>query len=202
MTQHFSSVFQRAAAPAARAKFLSRVFGIFSEQIVSLWASDERAPYQNLGRPTLKSDHVRGHTLDFALKDRSTGCNYVAEMKCEIEYQKFRYFVLERAEQLDHHKKPAFDAFLNAAANPSNRKVFVRGRQVQCHGAVLIWGSVTPEGRSAVMASKGFHDVLSVANICRDLSAWRHAEYAELLMERQAWCNDLFGELLQANVEA
>jgi len=25
-------------------------------------------------------------------------------MKCEIEYEKFRYFVLERSEQLVHHK--------------------------------------------------------------------------------------------------
>ncbi len=85
---------ERSRADRERAKFLSRLFGILSEQIVSLWTSDERVPYLDLDRPTIKtSDNNRGHALDFALQERSSGNIYVSEMKCEIEYQNFRYFV-------------------------------------------------------------------------------------------------------------
>ena len=202
MTQHFHSIFRRAASPIARAKFLSRIFGIFSEEIVSLWANDERVPYENLGRPTIKvtGDH-RGHTLDFTLRERSSGNIYIAEMKCEIEYQNFKYFVLERVEQLEHHTKPAFDALLRAARSSPDQTIYVGGRSIDTHGAILIWGSVTQEGKKAVMASKGFHDVLSIADICHDLSSWNHAEYKTLIAQRQEWCNELFGGLLGGHVE-
>jgi hypothetical protein len=197
MSQHFHSIFKRAASPMARAKFLSRIFGIFSEEIVSLWACDDRAPYENLGRPTIKtpSDN-RGHTLDFTFRERSSGNIYVVEMKCEIEYRNFKYFVLEKVEQLEHHKKPAFDAFLKAARYSSDQTVHVEGKPINTHGAILIWGSVTSEGRKAVTASKGFHDVLSIADICSDLSSWNHEGYRALIAQRQQWCNELFVSLL------
>lgn len=197
MNQHFHSIFKRAASPMARAKFLSRIFGIFSEEIVSLWARDDRAPYENLGRPTIKiPGDNRGHTLDFTLRERSSGNIYVAEMKCEIEYQNFKYFVLENVEQLEHHKKPAFDAFLKATRYSPDQTVHVGGKSIDTHGAILIWGSVTSEGRKAVTASKGFHDVLSVADICSDLSLWNHEGYKTLIAQRQQWCNELFVALL------
>src|SRR5690349_3332416 len=79
VSEHFHSIFRRAACPAARAKFLSRLFGIFSEEIVSLWAQDDRAPYRSLGRPTIKVVGTnRGHTLDFTLRERTTGKVFVA----------------------------------------------------------------------------------------------------------------------------
>lgn len=197
MTLHFQSIFRREVDLKARAKFLSRIFGIFSEDIVSLWASDARAPYENLGRPTLKSSNDRhGYTLDFTLKERATGNIYVAEMKCEIEYQKFKYFVLDNVEQLAHHKKPAFDAFLRATSPSTDQVVYVKGKRVDTHGAILIWGSVSMDGKKAVMASKGFRDILSVANICDDLISWNHDGYRALIVQRQEWCNDLFGSLL------
>lgn len=197
MSQHFHSIFKRAASPTTRAKFLSRIFGIFSEEIVSLWARDDRAPYENLGRPTIKTPgDNRGHTLDFTLRERSSGNTYVAEMKCEIEYRNFKYFVLERVEQLEHHKKPAFDAFLKAARYSPDQAVYVGPERINTHGAILIWGSVTSEGRKAVTASKGFYDVLSIADICRDLSSWNHEGYRALIAQRQEWCNELFVGLL------
>jgi hypothetical protein len=197
VSEHFHSIFRRAASPEARAKFLSRIFGVFSEEIVLLWANDHRAPYESLGRPTIKTPgDNRGHTLDFTLRERSTGKVFVAEMKCEIEYQRFKYFVLERADQLAHHKKPAFDALLKAAACSANQTVYVSGKPIGTHGAILIWGSATQEGRKAVIQSAGFHDVLTIAEICQDLLSWSHAGYSALIAQRQEWCNELFTGLL------
>lgn len=164
---------------------------------MSLWAHDDRAPYENLGRPTIKTPgDNRGHTLDFTLRDRVTGKVFVAEMKCEIEYQDYRYFILERVEQLAHHKKPAFDALLRAAMHASDQTIYVAGESINIDGAILIWGSATVEGRKAMIDSKGFHDVLTIAEVCRDLASWNHIGYRALIAERQAWSNELFSGLL------
>jgi hypothetical protein len=197
MSDHFHSIFKRASSPAARAKFLSRIFGIFSEENVSLWAQDDRAPYENLGRPTLRSPgDSRGSTLDFTFRERSTSRIFVAELKCEIEYQNFKYFVLESIEQLTHHNKRAFKAFLKAATRSPDQAVTVKGKTIKIGGAILIWGSATQEGRRAVMEGIGFHDVLTIAEICQDLSSWNHSGYRQLVAQRQEWCNELFSGLM------
>ena len=194
---HFNSIFRVASSPPARAKFLSRIFAIFSEELVALWANDSRASYENLGRPTMgTAASPKRHTLDFTLRERATGKVFVAEMKCEIEYQNFRYLRLESVDQLTHHKKEAFEAFLGAAMRPADTVVAVCKRAIAIDGAILIWGATTASGREEVMQSKGLHDVLSVEDICRQLSTWEHKEYRQLLEERSKWTLELVAGLL------
>lgn len=101
----FRDLFQQDDAPAARGKFLSRLFGIFSETIVQIWSEDERAPYRNLGRPTLSGpSQARAPTLDFLFECRRTGRRFVVEQKCEIEFNGFRYFTLTAPDQLTHQQ--------------------------------------------------------------------------------------------------
>ena len=69
-----------------RDKFLSRVFGIFSEKIVEIWCKSPKGKYKNLGRPTIKiNKDGKGKTLDFALQHKKTGSVYVTEMKCLLQ---------------------------------------------------------------------------------------------------------------------
>ena len=138
----------------------------------------------------------RGYTLDFAFRERTTGKIYVSEMKCEIEYQDFRYFILERAEQLAHHRKPAFQAFFDAANGAQSQIVNIGRNVIEVDGAILVWGAVSQAGREAVMKEMDFHDVLSVEKICENLAEWRNERYVELINERQEWCNQLFRGLL------
>jgi hypothetical protein len=172
-----------------RANFLSRVFGIFSEEIVKVWAEDERAPYRNLGRPQLQLNGRRLSPIDFTLQERTTGRSFVAEMKCEISYERFKYLTLTNPRQLDHHKKDAFAAFLAHARSPS--EAAIRGTPVETHGAILIWGDATQEGVEAVAAEFNFHDVLTISNILSDLREWQTPAWTELLGEVQTWNNDL-----------
>ncbi|CAN7297685.1 hypothetical protein [Mesorhizobium sp. LjNodule214] len=199
MSERLRDIFKsRSPADRERAKFLSRAFGIFSEKIVSVWTGDERSPYENLGRPTIKTgEGGRGYTLDFALRERASGRVYVSEMKCEIEFQNFKFFVLEHVSQLDHHKKPAFEAFQRAARPTVHQTIFVEGKSIDTDGAILIWGAVAPEGRDGAIRAKGFHDVLSVEQICADLASWKCVRYAALIEQRQKWCNELFTSLLE-----
>lgn len=194
----FCDLFQQESAPAARGKFLSRLFGIFSETIVQIWSEDERAPYRNLGRPTLVGrPQARNPTLDFLFECRSTGRRFVVEQKCEIEFNGFRYFTLTGPEQLKHHNKPAFAAFLAAASGsePGSRDWKIGSRQVTVDGAILIWGAVSPDGRKTVMEETGLADVIGLDRIVAQCAVWRPDAYCRLVNDRRRWCEELFGFL-------
>lgn len=198
MESHFSSIFQKSDEPSARGKYLSRVFGIFSEEIVRVWASHPQSPYEDLGRPTIRRRNERaGSTLDFTMRNKSTGKTYVAELKCEIEYQNFKYLVLSSAKQLDHHNKAAFVALLDAAVGNADQQVFVQGSELPIDGAILIWGSATPDGRLSVMQAKGFAEVLTVSDIIQDLRSWRCQSFRHLVEQRQLWTNEMFDAFVQ-----
>ncbi|ADV14644.1 hypothetical protein LB577_20285 [Mesorhizobium sp. B283B1A] len=200
MSQLLSAIFKPdGREEAERAKFLSRMFGIFSEKIVSLWCDDERSPYQDIGRPTIKTSTTdRGYTLDFTLRERKTDAVYVAEMKCEIEYQSFRYFILTNAEQLKHHRKPAFNVFLRSARPSEDLQAWVCKQKTPFAGAILIWGAVSPSGRMSAIQEFGLRDALSLDEMSRDLISWKCQRYEGLLSERRAWSNQLFDGLLSS----
>ena len=191
----FVDLFREPAHPT-RAKFLARLFGIFSEDIVSLWASMPSAPYENLGRPTLRfADETTASTLDFTFRSRASNHTFVVEMKCEIEYHNFRYFVLESPEQLAHHTKPAFRAFLRAARDPAAAHVRVRGHVVPIQGAILVWGAGTRVGCDAVRQHYGLADVPTVESMIRDLADVPDPRYLALLDDRRRWANEMFDGL-------
>lgn len=199
MKDSFREIFKQSdgARVDQRAKFLSRLFGIFSEKIVDVWARDERAPYEGLGRPTLRfAGDVRRHTLDFALRHRVSGKIFAAEMKCEIEYQNFRYFVLNDAWQLDHHRKPAFAAFLKAARSPELASVKVAGKPIRIDGAILVWGAVDDIAAEQIKLEVGLHEILSIEKICRALSTWENEEYLKFIEQYRSWSSQLFDGLL------
>ena len=196
MTEQFTTIFKQLDAPSARGKYLSRVFGIFSEEIVRIWAGDPRAPYEDLGRPTLRALGAKaGSTLDFTLRSKATGKVYVAELKCEIEYQDYRYLVLAGPKQLDHHNKAAFAALLAVAAKDQDQRAYVGKKEVAIDGAILIWGAATSAGRVAVIGEKGFFEVLTLAEIIADLKHWQSEPYRVLLEHRRAWSSELYDAL-------
>jgi hypothetical protein len=195
MTVQFEEVF-RSENPT-RDKFLSRLFGLFNEEVVRHWCRCPVAPYEDLGRPTLRTPgEVRGHTLDFTLRHRKTGKVFVAEMKCELEFENYRYLRLTGAWQLQHHRSTAFQKLLHLAKDPGAFETRVGGRKVGVDGAILIWGAVAPEGRSAVIAQYDFADVLSVEAMVNDLRRWKPAGWVETLGQLRRWSNELFDFLV------
>ena len=134
--------------------------------------------------------------MDFTLRHKKSNRIYVAEMKCEIEYQDFQYLVLTSNEQLDHHKKPAFQAFLRAAREPSAARVTIRERSVRrpvlVDGAILIWGAATPRGCADVREKSKLADVLTVESMVDDLTRSNDKCYDVMLKDRRKWCNEMF----------
>jgi len=89
-----------------RGAFLSRMFAFFSEEIVRHWARCECSPYRDLGRPVVWDDNgSKYHVLDFTLERVSDGARFVTELKCEIEFEHYRYLTLTDPGQLEHHTR-------------------------------------------------------------------------------------------------
>ena len=176
----------------ARDKFLSRLFGLFSEDVVRHWCRCPEAPYENLGRPYLRLPTERyGHTLDFTLRDRETGATFVAELKCELEYDSYRYLRLMDASHLAHHQGAALRKLLDLATDCSCIPVTVGGNPMVVDGVVLIWGATTPTGCEAVRSTYGFANVLSIESMLHDLRQWRCESWAARVTEVGKWCGDL-----------
>lgn len=192
----FAQFFQKTTAPAKRGTFLSRVLGIFSEELVRIWASDERSPYRDLGRPRVFCpESGKGYSLDFTFEDRATSKLFIVEMKCEIEYQNYRYMTLRQPDQVFHHKKPAFDLFRSVARNPEQSRVEIRRAPTKVDGAILVWGDVTNEGKRSTIEHFGFHDVLGLDAILEDLWEWQPTELEELVNSLGDWSFELFNFL-------
>lgn len=193
MDEHLdlASFFRSSHSP--RDKFLARLFGLFTEDLVRDWCDDPRAPYENLGRPTLNAPgEARGSTLDFTLRDRATQRTYVSEMKVELEFDGYKYMTLERLDQLAHHRLPAFQRFLEIAREPSAYEVRVAGKPRDVDGAILVWGAVTEDGRRLVRTETGIHDVLSIDSIVRDLRAWKPPRFVERVAALRTATTELF----------
>ena len=155
--------------PRAKGTFLSRVFGIFSEEIVRIWARDERSPYSLADRRPVLYEDEKPYVLDFLFHREDE--SYVSEMKCEIQYQNYKYWRLTDAGQLTHHTtKKGFQLFLKLAQEVNSVPVKA-GRRIEPTGTVLVWGSTSALGIRSVKETYGISDVLSVENCIDDLVA-------------------------------
>lgn len=175
-----------------RDNFLSRVFGIFSEEIVRYWCANPQSSYVDLGRPTLYTSEGKWHTLDFTLRDQETSKTYVAEMKCELAYDNYRYLRLTDVRQLEHHVGAAFQRFLQIARVGHGLTVKVGGKPMVADGAILVWGATTPEGALSATEATGIADVLSVENMIEDLHRWQDGAWRARTEQLRSWSNDLF----------
>jgi hypothetical protein len=183
-----------------RDKYLSRVLGIFSEGIAALWFASDYSPYSNLGnRPTIyrRSDEQKGYTLDFTLKEKGKNNEiYISEMKCELEYDNYKYLVLNDFKQLSHHKGEAFSRFLAFAKNPEEYKVKVDGKIREPKGSILIWGAVSKEGKSSVIQHTQLSDILSLEDMLNDLAKNRNSNgLSQFLDQYKEWTMYLFEKL-------
>ncbi len=179
-----------------RDKFLSRLFGIFNEEIIRIWCRDSLSPYVDIGRPSIYTDlEKRPSTLDFCLQNQKTGKLFISEMKCEIQYQNYNFLTLTEPSQLNHHKKRAFDEFLITTKNPDKFVVKVGGKQLFVNGGILVWGCVSETGRTNIINKFGFADILSVETIIGDLISWDNQEFKDRILELKDWCNHLFDGL-------
>lgn len=194
-----------------RDKFLSRIFGIFAEEIIRIWCNDKRSTYENLGRPSIYSppNNRRPSTLDFTFRERNnTNKIYIVEMKCWLEYERYKFLPLECVNfpgviRIMNNSK-GFKEFLKLAQRPNDDNVRISYKaitgdvvnNVQIAGAILIWSKVDALNISRLKLTYRFADVLSLEGICNELISWENTEYCELMNKKKNWCDFLFNKLL------
>jgi len=189
-----------------RDSFLSRMFGIISEEIVRIWCRCVQSPYEDLGRPTLVQKGYDGKfraTLDFTFKSKQDGKIFVGEMKSELEYENYKYLTLTSTDQFKHHIiKLAFIQFLEIAKNPEKFTVTIQDtknkrKSIAVSGSILVWGKVSDEGKKNVMEETKLADVLSLEQIINDLLAWNNSDYIDFIKQRFEWSEQIFSSLLR-----
>lgn len=194
-----------------RGKYLSKVFGTFSEEIVDIWCKNKNSKYENIGRPTIYTKNKKHYTLDFTFRDKSSmdNKNYIVEMKSEIQYQNYKFMVLGdtkptaiKPKQTDffkhHKKKPAFNLFLdysNTTVKINNPK-----KKIEVAGSILVWGSIEKDFSLSTFNKNNnveLFDVLSVENMINDLIKWKDKNYQAFVNEYTNWSADLFSNMLK-----
>ena len=132
------------------------------------------------------------------MRERNTDKLYIAEMKCELEYERYRYLRLDSPKQVRHHEKNgmAFRKFLEVARNPTSVAVTVNQKPVEISGSVLVWGAATPKGVEAVVRKYDLHDLLTIEDMLPQLRANPPAEWSERIKDLRAWSMELFDFLL------
>jgi hypothetical protein len=185
--------------PTGRPKLLAKLFGVFTEDLVRLWCSCPQAPYEDLGRPTLRMvGEGRGSTLDFTFRKRRGGRLLVGELKCWPEYQEHRHLHLDGEHNiafLQNEGKPAWRRFLQVAKDPTSLEVYLQGRRVPVSGAALVWCGATVGGRRWAKKDLGLAEVLSLEDMIDDLLQWDVSAYVDYLQERADWCREFFAAL-------
>lgn len=119
----------------------------------------------------------------------------MGELKCELEYQSYRYLTLTDPSQLEHHCKPAFKLLLQADADPAQVGVGTAKGPSTVHGAILVWGDATARGKETTIAKYGFADILTVSSMNQDLNRWESAEWKAFISHRRGWTMELFDGL-------
>lgn len=187
---------------AKKASFLSRVFGIFREEIVKYWVDNDQCEYEDLGRPTIikKSDGGKV-TLDYTFKKGETV--FIVEQKNFYGYSNGRLAeistsetFIEAFEQWSKSKAKqtlAWDYFLNF--DPNNYIVQVNKQETLVDGRILIWADYTNEGKQMLMEKLNLKDIISVNEILNDLRKWGDKKYLEFITSREKWVMELFNGL-------
>ena len=181
-----------------RDNFLSRVFGIFNEDIVRLWCNNSNSHYDDLGRPSLyycDTDKYTHTTLDFTLQNKETKEIFISEQKCELAYQNYRYLELNSSDQLKHHDKKAFKRFLQVAKTPNSYNVKIHGQEYSVSGSILIWGRVNVDNKEDIKKHFRFQDILSIENMINDLLEWEDDDYKKYINRRYEWMKELMSNL-------
>ncbi len=195
----FNSINLNDEALVERDNFLSRLLGIFSEDLVTIWSSEQKSKYRSIGkgRPNLYyKDSKKPFTLDFTLQEKTSRSIYMCEMKCWLSYEKYKYTELGSVKQIEKllgsSDFKALKHFCRFSESQKGYKVLVDKIPQNIDGTILIWSSVNKETKEEIKNKYHFHDILSFEEIVNDLIKWKSEKYQTLIKTKYYWISHLF----------
>ena len=185
--------------------FLSRFFGIFNKEIVRFWLRDHNnSKYEDLGRSTIyntKGEKIA--TLDFTLRNKATGQNYLAEQKYWFGFQNGNLTTISEENSFwvrfskwsnkNYKSKPAWKVLIEK--DKTNWIVKTQKIKTAISGSILIWADYNEAGKSRMISEYGFHDVVSLKEIVQDLKNWNNQDYIRYISGIKHWTEELLCDL-------
>jgi hypothetical protein len=182
------------------ANFKSRIFGIFSEEIVRIWLKNPKCKYEDLGRPTLYDlNDTRLAQLDFTFRDRETNKIYIVEQKCFYGYRKGKMATISTSDDFIKNfeswstrkmkQTKAWECFINF---PKNYHVKVQKEKKHIDGRILIWAKYEEDGKKELIKNLKINDIISIEEIIKDLNKWQDKDYFDFIRNKKNLINELF----------
>ena len=189
-----------------RASYLSRVFGIFYEDLIKYcWAEEG---YSLRGRPSVydMDDNYLKKTYDYMVE--KNGKKFIVEAKCYVAYQNFTEMELT-TRLLDKYATPsdnsAFQFFLKLGSEKElfNKYKFYYSdvktgekNPFSPDGKILIWARVTKDEdeKKRIKEKYNFSDLLSVEEM---INKNKKNDAYKYIQDLKNWTDDLFKKLLE-----
>ena len=189
---------------STKTNFLSRILGVFSENIVDFWLENEKCPYRSLGRPSLYSvDNKKLATLDFTFQNKSDNKNYIVEQKCFFGFKNgklcsmstYEIFIkeFEKWSTAKANSTPAWKYFSNFSKERYDVKV--KTKKIETEGTILLWASCEKEGAEKFQEELGISKIIGVDSIISDLKQWEDNNYSKFIDTRKNWIIELLDNL-------
>lgn len=190
-----------------KVNFLSRIYGVFSEEIVKIWCDNENnKEFEYIGKPHINIGNRKPLELDHLLKSKNT--YFIVEQKNFHGYKNgklasmedtdsfFKNFETWSKEKSKNQKSKAWDIFINFREHP--KEVKYNGESFPDIKTLLIWSKGTPEGKRKFIENSGIgvSEVLFLLDIKNDLIQWDDQKYKELIKGKKEWIDELFNDLL------
>jgi len=193
-----------------KANYLSRVFGIFYEDLIKhCWGTEG---YILLGRPSVYDKNKRYKTYDYMVeKDRK---RFIVEAKCYVAYEDFKHIeltleLLKKWDKTSGKKFPDKDAFqffleLGTKREPYEEYTFFytdkdgKKSAFEPTGKILIWARVKKgeDEKKKIKEEYNFSDLFSVEDMMNKNKNKKNDAYYQYILNRKKWTDELFKKLL------
>lgn len=191
--------------------FLSRIFGVFSEEIVKIWCANDliNEGYKYIGKPHIKiKDKKRPLELDHLLYSEIKNEYYLVEQKSFHGYKNGKLASMEDTDiflksfktwsrgKSKNQKSKAWDIFINFVEHPM--EVNCNGNSYHDIKTLLIWSKGTPEGKRKFIDNSGIgvSEVLFLIDLKNALIQCEDQQYKALIDKKKKWIDELFIDLL------
>ena len=183
------------------ANFKSRIFGIFSEEIVRIWLKNPKCKYDDLGRPTLYDLNIQKLAqLDFTLRNKKTKKLFIAEQKCFYGYRKGRMETISNSDvfiknfeswsKMKMKQTKAWECFVNF--NQKKYHIKINKEEKIIDGRILIWAKYDEAGKKRMLDDLKLNEIISIEEVIKDLIRWGDKDYIDFIQKKKKSIMELF----------
>ncbi len=191
--------------------YLSRLIGLFGEEISEKWLANDNSAYSNFGRPTIywiEEGKKKRATLDFLIERE--GKIYIVEQKNFFAYNKGRLRTIDSSDDFrkafaswnttKNKATPAWKIFNSFEQHEYEIKIGKKEYR-KLDGKVVFWSDLIEADKdyfltlSEELNRTRYNDAIGLVQMINDLKRWKDTDYEALIENYIQWNKDLFDNL-------